>query len=269
MKSPIFIQGKFDQKATTPKGYRTFGIPADNNQSFKWRGYDINSNKLIIVPKSGDLEAISKPGFKVHTVSISNKWIETYRETLGTDNLNVLDNGTEVVDLNSQSMNILRHQLQYLINQIENRPQIIHKRAFQQIFIGEVPSIILKNLIFNNAILDKPVKRIRDISLDKAIDYLNACKAELPTVKELCLISGASQRTLEYAFKEKYGFGPKEYMIKHRLNKVYKIIKESDPSAVKIKDIAHNFGFWHLGQFSSDYKRLFRELPSATLRKVI
>jgi AraC family ethanolamine operon transcriptional activator len=33
-----------------------------------------------------------------------------------------------------------------------------------------------------------------------------------------------------------------------------------------VQDVAARWGFWHLGQFSLDYKRQFGELPSATLR---
>jgi AraC family ethanolamine operon transcriptional activator len=35
---------------------------------------------------------------------------------------------------------------------------------------------------------------------------------------------------------------------------------------VTIQDIASHWGFWHLSQFAQDYKKLFGELPSATLK---
>ena len=84
---------------------------------------------------------------------------------------------------------------------------------FQKIFIDEVPSLLLNNLIYHKSIPLLPGKRIRDISLKKAVDYLKSCEADMPTVKELCLIAGASQRTLEYAFEDKYGIGPKDYIV--------------------------------------------------------
>jgi len=30
--------------------------------------------------------------------------------------------------------------------------------------------------------------------------------------------------------------------------------------------VANAWGFWHMGQFARDYRRLFGELPSDTLR---
>jgi AraC family ethanolamine operon transcriptional activator len=37
---------------------------------------------------------------------------------------------------------------------------------------------------------------------------------------------------------------------------------------VTIQDIASHWGFWHLSQFAQDYKHLFGELPSATLKNL-
>ena len=39
----------------------------------------------------------------------------------------------------------------------------------------------------------------------------------------------------------------------------------SDPSSTSITKVANRWGFWHMGQFASDYRKLFVELPSDTL----
>ena len=251
----------FDQRGTTPSGYRTFAVPADNNQAFKWRGYDVTSKNVMLFPKSGEIDAITYPGFNVFTISIADEIIERFKS----DNPNMPDKETEVIELASQSANVLRNQLKYLISQANLHPDKIHSKAFQKIFTDEVPSLLLSNLTDYKSSPKLPPKRIRDISLNKAVDYLQACKVEMPTVRELCLIAGASQRTLEYGFKGKYGIGPKDYMKKQRLNLVHKALINADPSQLRIKDIAYKFGFWHLGQFGADYKKMFQERPSETL----
>jgi AraC family ethanolamine operon transcriptional activator len=34
-----------------------------------------------------------------------------------------------------------------------------------------------------------------------------------------------------------------------------------------VKDAVEAYGFWHLSRFSRDYKTMFGELPSETLRR--
>jgi AraC family ethanolamine operon transcriptional activator len=35
----------------------------------------------------------------------------------------------------------------------------------------------------------------------------------------------------------------------------------------RVADIAIRWGFWHMGQFARDYRAMFGELPSETLKK--
>lgn len=258
---------KFDQKGNTPAGYRTFAIPANRNQSFIARGQQVNSNNLMVFPKSGEIDGISFPGFEVFTLSIAEELIDRFYEQENIKRHPILDCDTGIIEMKPQTINTLRHQLHYLTTKLQDYPKLINKKAFQQIFTQELPTLLLNNLGYHNQILTNIPSRVRDIAFKKAVDYLRHSESDMPTVKELCLIAGASQRTLEYAFKEQYGIGPKEFMQKQRLNIVRKALHKADPHQTKIQDIAHRYGFWHLGQFAADYKKLFEESPSETLRK--
>lgn len=256
---------KFDQKGATPQGFKTFAIPADNNQSFIWRNSKVHSNNILVFPKSGELDASTPAGFNVYTISIADKILEDFNESLNYDNINLIDKEIEVFELNAQSINTLRNQLKYLFAQISSHPEIVNKKAFQQIFTKEVPSLILNNLAHYKSFSSKSPMRIRDVSFKKAVDYISACTNDFPSILELCLIVGASQRTLEYAFKERYGIGPKDFIKKHQLNLVRKSLKNANPEITKIYEIAQKYGFWHMSRFASDYKKMFGELPSRTL----
>jgi AraC family ethanolamine operon transcriptional activator len=39
------------------------------------------------------------------------------------------------------------------------------------------------------------------------------------------------------------------------------------PVSTAIADVANNWGFWHMGQFAHNYRKLFGELPSETLHR--
>ena len=113
----------------------------------------------------------------------------------------------------------------------------------------------------------KPTMRRRDTALKIAVDFIVESDSPVTSIQELCAITQVSERTLEYAFRERFGLSPKTFTLTHRLNNVRKILTYSDPDIDRIYEIAGRHGFFHMGQFSSDYKRLFAEQPSVTLSR--
>lgn len=101
----------------------------------------------------------------------------------------------------------------------------------------------------------KVVQRSRDFALER--------RDQPPTLLELCRHTHVSPRTLQYCFQAVLGESPASYMKMLRLNGSRHDLKRLDEK-VLISDIAANWGFWHLSQFASDYRRMFGELPSAT-----
>ena len=102
------------------------------------------------------------------------------------------------------------------------------------------------------------------LALRKAIDRMTADPDEYLLISEICGDIGVSLRTLERAFIEKFGIGPKAYYTRLRLGSVRRRLLEYGKS-ISIADAANQNGFWHIGQFSNDYRRCFGELPSETV----
>ena len=89
---------------------------------------------------------------------------------------------------------------------------------------------------------------------------------DVSSVADMCRVFKVSRRTLQYAFAEAVGMNPVAYLRALRLNAVRKAIKEAG-TATPILDTASLWGFWHPSYFSASYKKLFGELPSATLQR--
>jgi AraC-like DNA-binding protein len=87
------------------------------------------------------------------------------------------------------------------------------------------------------------------------------------TLLDLCEIAGLKTRALQYAFQEKHGLTPMAYLKMTRLNRARRLLRNADPRNVSVTAIAMQVGFWHLSQFACDYRWLFHELPSETLRR--
>ncbi|RIX84172.1 helix-turn-helix domain-containing protein [Acidovorax cavernicola] len=96
----------------------------------------------------------------------------------------------------------------------------------------------------------------------KAREYMQAHADEPISVPDLCVATGVSRRSLQYAFEDVLHLSPVTYLRVMRLNRVRCEMQACREDT--IGDIAARWGFWHLSRFAIDYARLFGELPSAT-----
>jgi AraC family ethanolamine operon transcriptional activator len=94
--------------------------------------------------------------------------------------------------------------------------------------------------------------------------YLTDSRLKSPvTIGEICSAVHVSRRTLQYTFVECLGLAPKQYIQITRLNQVRRALLNSNGTQT-VSEIAFDYGFFHLGQFSLDYKKLFGETPMTT-----
>jgi transcriptional regulator GlxA family with amidase domain len=96
---------------------------------------------------------------------------------------------------------------------------------------------------------------------------MRACLARLePPVwpelspSQLCEAGCVGERTLQCAFRERFGLTPAAFLKSCRLAAVRNALRRAAPEA-SVADIAAAFGFWHTGQFAVDYKRAFGGTP--------
>src|SRR4051794_12075037 len=84
-------------------------------------------------------------------------------------------------------------------------------------------------------------------------------------INDLCQILGVSYRKLYEAFMLTRGESPSLYLKRQRLMMVHQVLSNAGSEAPLVKTVALDHGFWHLGNFSQDYRKLFGETPSETL----
>jgi AraC-like DNA-binding protein len=82
------------------------------------------------------------------------------------------------------------------------------------------------------------------------------------TLAMLAHAASCNVRSLVYAFKRSFGLGPLTYFKLQRLNAVRNRLAAGLPTS--ILDAAADYGFWHMGHFSADYRTLFGVSPSQT-----
>jgi AraC family ethanolamine operon transcriptional activator len=86
------------------------------------------------------------------------------------------------------------------------------------------------------------------------------------SIADLCRQMHISRRALQYSFQAVVGLSPLAYLRILKLNQVRRRLHDAHEPSGRVTQAATTWGFEHLGQFSQDYRRLFGECPSATLR---
>ncbi len=100
----------------------------------------------------------------------------------------------------------------------------------------------------------------------RALELLDASD-EVTTMTDLAGEIGASERTIQYTFKETLGVAPTFFERLHRLNGAHRDLFNAEPdSPATVTATATNWGFWELGRFAGEYSRVFGERPSQTLK---
>ena len=250
-----FLKG-LDQAGSTPPGYKTFVIPGNSCNGFWWRGYRVSRDDLLIFPDSNELRSASHADFEVFTISLRTAYLEQLMHELGIDSST--NNRQEVIPLQARMAKKLR-QLAGLIVQSEGG-------MTARMFSNDLAEILARHM--TGIFVQRRPSRRRDLAVSRVTEYV--CSTPVPTTQmaELCRIGGVSERTLQYAFRERYGIPPNVFVKRWKLNSARRLLQQADPEKTNISGVAMSLGFFHQGQFAADYKLLFSELPSDTLSRL-
>jgi len=86
-------------------------------------------------------------------------------------------------------------------------------------------------------------------------------------ITEICSALAVSERTLRTCCHEHLGVGPIRYLWLRRMHLARRALLHAGPDATSVTKVATEHGFWELGRFSVEYRALFGESPSASLRR--
>lgn len=96
-------------------------------------------------------------------------------------------------------------------------------------------------------------------------DYMREHVDATLSLLDLSQVSGMRSRSLINAFEAVTGYSPMDYLKRLRLNAVHRDLSCADKAHTRIIDVATEWGFWHMGHFTSNYHAMFGESPSQTL----
>jgi len=255
----IQFRATLRQSGSPPLKLLTFVVPTRLDFSMDWRRQTVTGHDLAVFPVGGELHAHVRSDFDVRLVSFPIDLVLQTADLLGYPDFGEALRRQEVFRCNPNDLVPIRRSLQDVEKAANRRPPSVSKRL--RLCVLEYAISVIANSQSDGV---RARSRLRDVAVRRAEDYVIAHAASAPTVANLCMLTGASERSLQTAFKERFGVSPKTFINAVRLNGVRRELR----TAARVGDVANRWGFWHMGQFAADYKRMFLELPSETLDRV-
>ena len=262
------VEGRFSgtllQNGLTPPGFKTFAIPAIDTRAFWWHYRKVDHNHLLVFPENRKLKCISYDGFHVYTLSIQEEYLEALCDTYGFKRVAGKLRGKEkVIPISKPNIYLLNSILQTLSLTIQVKGEADFPEGLISTTREELCKEVLQLVEESDETTNVPVKRERDQTVLKALEYILDQDLQDISIQELVAKTGIKKRSLEYAFQEYATVSPKRFIQALRLNNFREdLLQKKD----YISDTALRHGFTHHGQLARDYKLLFGEMPRDTLK---
>lgn len=225
-------------------------------EDYVW-GFDPNSEADMVFP-----------GNATHcAIHIQREVFEACAEAMDRADLNSKFFASNHVYI-PESLPPLIAYLNQLYKLLSQQSPLLHKSDFQQLILQDFLPLLITAIPVQQERLKSPVKAFRRSRLVKeANDYMQSNIDQALTLTDLCQALGTSSRALCYGFQEIFGMSPMSYLKILRLQGAYRALKSADSGKSTVAEIASQFGFWSLGYFAHDYKQMFGELPSETIKR--
>ena len=247
-------------EGTISKGNMTFGFIHDSKNESLFNGNVLQKHDVMMGDEGAPLASC---------ISADTHWssFQFKRNDLLKLGIILEKDNNKIFHFNKEIKADLSHKLggvlNYLKREDDEKVAQINKDFLYHHILG-----IYANAIDKNENISQ-LKRDESFMLSKKIlAYINEHAHQAIQMIELTALTGKSERTVKRIFKKHFGITPYNYIKTHRLHLIRKQLLENDKTVtVNIGDIAIKNGFFQMGYFGSEYKKIFGETASETLRR--
>lgn len=238
-------------------------LPDPDQAQIRLNGIEATPDHLILGQRDGTLHARNEGNYRVASMSLLAEDLAASSKAIVGREI-VAAPHTQVLRPSSGMMARLRaiHHAAcaHACNDSSSLEHAAAGRALEQELIRAMVECLATSLPCGSQHSGSPrvVARFRQ--------FLESKRFEPVYVAEICAAIGVSEGTLRNCCREQLGMGPIHYLWLRRMHLARRALLAPTGSET-VTDVATNHGFWELGRFSVEYRRLFGESPSATLKR--
>jgi AraC-like DNA-binding protein len=241
-------------------------FPTQFDRPVMWNGVALQSGEIVFQGRGARAHQRTSGASQWAYLSLMPEYLARYAKAL-TGLVLVPPRGCRVLRPPPIAAARLRRLHAKACRLAETKPKLIaHRQAARALEHDLLHALV--NCLGAARARDDTVARRRHAGLVSLFEDLLATHLgrKLPTSR-ICASLGVSERTLRVCCAEFLGMSPGRYIRLRRLNLVRAALRAADPATVSVAELARRCGFSELGRFAVLYRAVFRELPSATLRR--
>lgn len=232
-----------------------------------WNGHRVGADTVLCVPGDSEMVLRSYENSRIRWLFVP--WKMLAGDCLAGFRLAALKEGAALCLSHGELAARLRVSVRVVRqSSMTALPRGVLARAALEAFQDELTEIaqdfMSTYLVVNPRLGAREVHALRILRLVRA--YLRENVGESIGLPDLCEAASTSERTIRNACEIVTGESPMTFLRAMRLNQVRRVLLHAT-SPVRITEIGMRWGFLHMPQFSKDYRILFGELPSETIRR--
>jgi AraC-like DNA-binding protein len=146
-------------------------------------------------------------------------------------------------------------------------PWLLVKPEVSYAFETQLTELMVRGIAEGNPVrVTAGILRQRTI-IARFEEFLEMRREQPVYLIDICKAVGVSERTLRAACQEQFGLSPTRYLWLRRMYLARRRLAEGPARTTSVTEVAMANGFWELGRFATEYRALFGETPSMTLRR--
>jgi len=239
------------------------GIQTGGTRRAYWRGETLRPTDVAVLDGGDEIDFHTTGPTEMLVVSVDRELFQHYVNSLRRQPLspNLTDCRLTFSSL-AESQWLTRRWTELA----ERTLYLAHRLADSNIARHLEAEILDALLAKTQPVSPEPSLAERRLMASRAHKYM-VLNLDVPmTIKDICEAVGTAERTLHLGFRESFGITPKKFLKTMRLSAARRDLQHPRADTT-VTEVALRWGFFHLARFAGDYRSMFAESPSVTLRR--
>ena len=245
----------------------TLGIPMTDPKRIRIDGHGLEDNSLIYLKRDQPFTFAARTTTRWAGVTIPLREVARPEMFDAEHVMNMLEPGTR-----AQSRAECLDRLRQLVSRVGAQDDTVGflDPAASSAAEEDVLAAVLQTIEASSATHDKHIGRpqvSRSRVIARTLALIAAKQGQPLFIDDLCQATEVSERTLRNVFHEYFGVGPMRLLKVRQLLEIRRELLAADPTRDTVARIAASFGVWDFSLFARNYKALYGESPSESLRR--